>query len=109
MGSLEFTCSCGATAFLNSSDNRSYVGHLIPDQLWDQFWDDIDAAIERRQPSGEENSKTCMSLRMRLARRLVWQCPGCGSLYVEDDQGRRHRFVPASPEVSKRLLSKEGR
>ena len=104
MGSIEFICSCGKTNFLNSIDNRSYVAHFIPDQHWDQFWNAVDSAVERSGPTPNDKDAACMSLRKADPHRHIWQCPQCGSLYVEDANRIRHRFVPDSPAVPKTLL-----
>jgi hypothetical protein len=103
MGSLQFTCTCNEFRFLNSTDNRSYVAYLISEQEWFPFWDAIDEAVEHSGPSPCEKSEACMALRTHPSR-LAWQCPLCGALYIEDQMGVSHRFVPESEAVPKHLF-----
>jgi hypothetical protein len=107
MGSVLFNCSCGKHSFLCSTDNRSYCAYLIPDQgVWEEFWTAIDDAVEKSGPSAREKESACMELRQSHYRRQrAWQCPVCGSLYIEDGGGNRSRFVPESPEIPRRLLA----
>jgi hypothetical protein len=107
MGSVQFLCSCGEFTFLNSTDNRSYAAHLVPDQDWDRFWSAIDDTIEKSGPWERDKADACMTLR-RFRARMAWQCPKCGALYIEDLEGKAQRFVPESSVVSRRLLKGEG-
>lgn len=104
MGSTEFQCSCGF-AFLNSTDNRSYVAHFIADQDLDAFWALIDAAIEQSGPNVADKEQACMNLRSSLlnARQRVWQCGNCCRIYVTDASGKTHGFEPDS-DASRDLL-----
>jgi hypothetical protein len=108
VGSVRFRCSCGEFSFLDSTDNRSYVAHLIPDQEWDGFWGAIDDAVEKSGSAARDKADACVALR-RSRVRMAWQCPRCGGLYIEDPEGRPQRFVPESPAVSRRLLRGGGR
>ena len=105
MGSVEFTCDCGEFGFLNSTDNRSYVAQLIPDQEYDAFSEIIDAAIEKSGPTPHNKDAACMAWRTFPLPR-AWQCPRCGALYIETHDRQRHRFLPASDEVSKQLFKR---
>ncbi|MBL8799628.1 MAG: hypothetical protein JNM56_37445 [Planctomycetia bacterium] len=106
MGSVRFACACGQFSFLDSTDNRSYVAHFIPDQDWDRYWTAIDDAVETSGPTAAEKAAASMALR-RYRARLLWQCPVCGSLYVEDESGQPRRFVPEAATVPRRLLQRE--
>ena len=106
LGSVEFECDCGKGRFLSSTDNRSYVAHLIADQDYDDFSEAIDSAIERSGPTARDKDAVCMEWR-RFRMPRVWQCPNCGSLYVEDTEGNRHTFRPASEQVSKQLFKRK--
>lgn len=106
MGSIEFTCDCGEGQFLNSTDNRSYVAHLIADQDYDEFSTIVDDAIEKSGPTPHDKDAACMRRReFRMPR--AWQCYVCGSLYVEAQDGQRHRYDPASDETSKQLFKRK--
>ena len=91
MGSLEFQCTCGF-GFRNSTDHRSYVADLLPDQDRDAFWDLIDAAVENSGPSARNKEQACMDLRASLfrARQQAWQCNQCGRLYLTDASGKAY-------------------
>lgn len=105
MGSLAFTCECGEGSFLSSLDNRSYVAHLIPDQEYDDFSAIVDGGIEKSGPAERDKEAACMAWRaFRMPK--AWQCPNCGSLYVEARDGTRHRFVPATGSVSRQLFKR---
>ena len=108
MGRVTFVCECGKFEFRNNTDFRSYVAHLIPDQDWDGFWSAIDDAIENTAGSKWRKDVACMKLREYKAR-MVWQCPVCGSLYVDGITGEHHRFTPASESVPTDLLSGVGK
>jgi hypothetical protein len=103
MGSLLFTCSCGEFRFLDSTDDRTYVAHFMAEREWLPFLDAVDAAVEHAGPTAHEREDACMELRGRPAR-MAWQCPACGALYVEDQRGERHRFLPESPRVPRDLF-----
>lgn len=106
LGSIEFECDCGEGLFLSSTDNRSYVAHLIADQDYDDFSEAIDSAIERSGPTARDKDAAYMAWR-RFHMPRVWQCRNCGSLYVEDKEGNRHTFRPASDEGSKQLFKRK--
>jgi hypothetical protein len=106
LGSIEFTCDCGEGRFVNSTDNRSYVAHLIPDQDYDAFAAVVDEAIEKSGPEPRDKDAACMAWRsFRMPR--IWQCYACGSVYVEAEDGSRHRFLPASEAAPKRLFKRK--
>jgi hypothetical protein len=104
MGSLAFRCDCGF-GFRSSIDNRSYAAHILPDQSHDEFAGLIDDAIEKSGPTARDKGQACMDWR-RFRMRMAWQCPHCGSLFIEDSVGELHRFTPASASVPKELFSR---
>jgi hypothetical protein len=103
---LEFECDCGKGTFINSTDNRAYVAHLIPDEEYDAFSDVVDAAIERSGPTPYEKGAACMAWR-KFRMPKAWQCYVCGSFYVEDKYGQRHCFRPDTAGVSKHLFKRK--
>ena len=106
MGSVEFVCDCGDGTFLNSTDNRSYMAHCIPDQKYDEFSEQIDEAIENPITS-KERGNACMRWR-RFPMLKVWQCYCCGVVYIQTLDRKRHRFTPDSPLTPKNLLASKG-
>jgi rubredoxin len=103
VGSLVFQCDCGF-GFRSSTDSRSYAAHVLPDRSYDEFSGLIDDAIAKSGPTPRDKDEACMAWR-RFRLPMAWQCPTCGTLFVEDASGRRHHFTPASPEVPTRLFA----
>jgi hypothetical protein len=106
LGSVEFICDCGEVSFLNSTDNRAYLAHLIPDQEFDAFSAVVDDAIEKSGPEARDKGAACMAWRSFPIPR-IWQCYACGSIYVEAEDGNRHRFLPASDAAPKHLFKRK--
>ncbi|MGL6094416.1 MAG: hypothetical protein ACRC7O_01270 [Fimbriiglobus sp.] len=101
---MAFWCECGFT-FLSSTDNLSYMAHVLPDQSFDEFSGRVDDAIESSGPSPEDKCRACMGWRaFHLPK--AWQCRNCGTLYVEAADGQRHRFAPADAAVSRRVFAR---
>lgn len=94
MARTEFKCDCGAGVFLAATDNRSYAAYLIPEQDYDALSTIVDDAIEKSGPTPRDKDAACIGWR-KFPMPHVWQCPNCGSLYVEARDGQRHRFSPA--------------
>ncbi len=110
MGRLEFACDCGQTEFLNNTDNRSFVAHLIADKDYVAFADVLVAAIEPavaiaggHRAAGGPTPTPKFDWR-EFPMPLAWQCRVCGSLYVETPDRQRHRFLPAADDVPKQLF-----
>jgi hypothetical protein len=101
-----FRCDCDAHSFLDSIDNRSYAARYIPDQDYDEFSTLVDDAIEKSGPTPSDKDAACMAWRRGYWMPMLWQCPACGSLYVEAADAELYRFTPASPDVPKRLLGR---
>jgi hypothetical protein len=98
-----FTCACGAFRFLDSTDDRSYAAHLLPEREWYPFMEAVDAAVEQAGPSPRERADACTALRAHRPR-LALQCPACGALYLEGRLGQPHRFLPAAGTVPRDLF-----
>jgi hypothetical protein len=106
---MKIGCECGFT-IQDGTDNLPHKAHLLPDQEWDAFWIAIDNAIEKSGPSPKEKESACMQLRTRsFGHRLMWQCPQCGRLYIDDAQNNLQCFEPASSSVPKGMLASPSR
>jgi hypothetical protein len=103
MGSVRFTCACGAFRFLDSTDDRPYAAHFMPEQEWFPFLEAVDEAVEQAGPSPRERADACTALRARRSRQ-AFQCPECGALYLEDRLGEPHRFLPAAGTAPRDLF-----
>jgi hypothetical protein len=75
------------------------------DQSHDEFSGLVDRAIEESGPTPREKGDACMAWR-RFRMPMAWQCPTCGDLFVESENGALHRFQPASADVPKRLFAR---
>jgi len=108
MGSVEFECSCGVQ-FINSTDDRRYVARFVPDQDNDAFWDLIDSAVEESGPTPLDKERAVMDLRASLFNNhpYVWQCHGCGIVYISDADGQLHAYSPIG-NVPTNLLAGRG-
>jgi hypothetical protein len=106
VGRVVFQCECGFE-FLSSTDNRSYAAHVLPDQSYDEFSGLVDDAIEKSGPTPRDKADACMAWR-HFRMPMAWQCPTCGSLFVEAADGGLHRFTPASVDASRRLFARSG-
>ncbi len=100
----EFMCECGDFGVV-STDNRSYAARLLPEEQYDDFSGVVDDAIEAPDPSPYDVEAACMAWR-RFLRTSIYQCPNCGSVYVEGPDGERHRFTPASDQTPRRLFAR---
>ena len=105
MSSIEFECDCGKGVFLNSIDNRSYLAHYIADQKYDEFSGVIDNAIEKFGASTKAKEKACMEWRS-IKMQKIWQCPACGTVYIEDQNRKRFKFNPALENTPKQLFKR---
>ena len=95
-------CSCGKV-MSDNSDNLYYKVRYIPDCYWNDFWIKIDDAIEKTDNDPKSKEAACMSLRYLKYFRSMFQCPDCGCLFIDDKEGKIHRFKP-EPENDKYLF-----
>lgn len=98
---MNFYCKCGFL-FHDNADCLYFKGRLIADQDWNDLWNYIDNGVKNRE-------NPCDNI-WKLFPRSMFQCPECGRLYMEDDNGRTFTvFTPNSeaepePDVDKRML-----
>lgn len=104
MGREVFRCECGEGSFLSSTDNRSYTALILADQDYDAFSEQVDRAIETARTIPQREA-ACLAWRAFPLPR-AWQCPHCGSLYVETPGGTRERFLPAEPSTSRQVFKR---
>ncbi|MEZ6016852.1 MAG: hypothetical protein R3F49_17165 [Planctomycetota bacterium] len=90
---MKIQCACGATLH-DSARNRKF--HMIGDVDLERWIDSIDAAIEDAAASARQRVAACMRIRSQAVElmRGVWQCPECGSLYVEGADRRLSHYRP---------------
>ncbi len=81
------------------------MAHILPDGCYDEFSGLVDQSIEMSGPTPRDKDEACMAWR-RFRMPKAWQCPNCGTLFIEDASGARFRFIPSYAEVSKRLFAR---
>lgn len=94
-------CKCNYKIH-DTTDNLPYKGHIISDQDWFDFLDLVSEAIESDK---EDREKLVHEVyKASHINKLIYQCPRCGQLYIED--GCSGEFCSFSPDskVNKRLL-----
>ena len=104
---MKFSCDCGRI-ISDQTDALPHKAHLIPDQLWNSLWDEIDANI-LLPLSQRRLTEEAASMRLRTlisnATRLAYQCPDCGRLFLDVKQPALHAFVPADVATPRDILS----
>lgn len=102
---MKIPCACGFIIH-DGADELPHKAHLLPDQEWGLFWTAVDNAIENAGPSAAEKEAACMELRRRsFGRRLLWQCPQCGRLYIDDSRHALQCFEPAAATTPRNILA----
>jgi hypothetical protein len=108
---MKIGCHCGATIF-DQTDDLPHKGHLVPDQVWDATWDAMDDKVIVPLVKGAINKEAASDLLWDVisrASRLMWQCRECGRLYIDDEQGVLHCFVPSDDKTSREILRSRGK
>lgn len=101
---MHFSCRCGY-CFHDNTDCLPFKGRIIADQDWNDLWSLIENGIR----NGENLHSVCDSI-SELFQREMYQCPECGRLYIDDDNGRTFTaFSPngeaePEPDVDRRML-----
>lgn len=105
---MRFLCTCGYTIY-DSTDELSYKGSIIADQDMNELYDLIESIKEEK-----ENIDDVLIKIDHFFHRKIYQCPTCGSIYIEDIS-KKYELIPFTPlnqgdELNKKLLmSKYGK
>ncbi|WP_108802955.1 hypothetical protein [Aquimarina sp. Aq107] len=83
---MKIKCSC-ENIIIDQTDYLKNKGYLISDTQWFDFWDNIDAAIEKSGESKKEKEEACMQLRRQNIFKTLWECTNCGKLYIDGIYG----------------------
>ncbi|MCB0398521.1 MAG: hypothetical protein KDD26_02665 [Winogradskyella sp.] len=102
---MKINCTC-ENIIPDSTDHIMYKGHMIPDKLWEDFWNSIDFAIEKSGPSAEEKETACMQLRMLNNFRTILECTACGKLFINDQNYDLKTYSPDSKKYNRILDNK---
>ncbi len=113
---MKFTCVCGYIISDNTT-NHYCKAHLIADQDIDYLYSDLHNLIEEAFKLGQLNSNTddtknrlsrLQSQKVRLIsgyRRIMYQCPNCGRLHINDKSNQTHIYHPDNDQQSFEILS----
>lgn len=101
---MKIHCACGAMIH-DGTDDLPHKAHVIPDQLWNRLFDDIDRLIENECATNAQRNAVCTKIRAMVSAtvRLAWQCTACGRIYADDAKAKLNEYVAAA-DASHRLF-----
>jgi len=102
---MKIMCECGHL-ISDSTDYLPHKAHLISDQDWFDFLDEVDFAIEKSGPSKIDKEQALMKIRSLASKitKLVYQCNQCGNVFFDNNPFRMEVFKPSNESVNKKLL-----
>jgi len=102
-------CRCGYI-FHDNTDFLSFKAHFRADQDTDDFFCQVEDILKNQKLSAEDKAHEILCVAdFHYTNRILYQCPECGRLFVEDNDGHYHCFMPEPEETNHRLLeSAEG-
>lgn len=104
---MHFYCKCGSR-ISDITDHISYKAHLIADQDWYDFLDAVVDAITSKEPDREKVVDEFYRDKLNDVRRIMYQCPECGRIYIDGEGNRLYFFQPEEPVNTKLLQSSQG-
>ena len=103
---MKILCTC-EHLIIDQTDFLKHKGYLISDTQWFDFWDDIDAAIEKSGPSAKQKEAAAMHLRRQNIFKILYECTQCGKLYVSGEGNSLIAYTPDSGTYEGVLDKKE--
>lgn len=102
-------CRCGYI-FHDNTDFLSFKAHFRADQDTDDFFCQVEDILKNQKLSAEDKAHEILCVAdFHYTNRILYQCPECGRLFVEDNDQHYHCFAPEPEETNHRLLeSAEG-
>lgn len=113
---MTIICQCDFIV-RDQTDFLPHKAYFTADMDLDDFWQVIATAFEdlagalRSTATDEASVRAAIRKVQEQAedaslryRRLMYQCPGCGRLYIDDTKGVPHVFEPSNAEASAHLL-----
>lgn len=102
---MKFTCECGHIIY-DQTDYLSYKAHLISDQDWFDFLEEIDEAIEKSGPTPKDKEIACMKIRSLSSKlyKRVYQCKNCGNIFFNNNSPQLEMFRSHKDNPNKTLL-----
>jgi hypothetical protein len=103
---MKIGCQCGSV-IIDQTDYLPHKGHLIPDQELFVTYDAIDDEVIDPLAEGRLGREAAYWLARRIigrSARLMWQCRGCGRLYIDDLQGNLQCYLPERESTAREIL-----
>ena len=103
---MKISCYCGEV-IIDQTDDLPQKAHLIPDQEWFATYDAIEDEVIDPLANGELTKEAAYHLARAIisrSARLMWQCRGCGRLYIDDRAGNLRCYLPMDENTSKEIL-----
>ena len=106
---LKVQCTCGQT-LVDGAGGSPLKGRVLPDVLLDEVLEEIDRIVEGTGTADRDRSSACMEIRTLLlgACKQVWQCPACGSLFIDNSPTESLQFRPLGSEAVRLVLDAAG-
>ncbi|WP_295617903.1 hypothetical protein [Chamaesiphon sp. GL140_3_metabinner_50] len=115
---MKIDCECGYVIY-DSSDCISYKASFIADLDSFDLCDKVEEQIKKLVVNIEYTASNKIDVDVLIedtmidlseniidyyGRRPIYQCSGCGRLFVDDNQFHTHVFIPQDDSVPKNLL-----
>ena len=92
---MKFNCHCGYL-FVDNTDFLRFKGHITADQDLEE----LDNSVENYHISEKEYINALCNMR------CIYQCPRCGMIYIDNDDGEFSVFVPSKYVDMNRISEK---
>jgi len=77
---MKISCECG-NLILDITDKLKNKAHFISDEVWFQYLNEVDEAIENPGKTPLEREKKCMKIRSNDYFDPMWECTHCGRIH----------------------------
>ena len=101
---MKFLCDCGYM-FRDQTDDLPFKGYIYPDQSQEKLYEAINKIFASERPSDDVKFDEMINdIVSPKGIRTIYQCPECGTIYINEDKGKLSAFSPKSNNASKNLL-----
>lgn len=102
---MKFLCECGHPIY-DQTDYLPYKAHVISNQDWFNFLDEIDDAIEKAGSTPEDKERALMRIRSLAVNlsKSVYQCNECGNVFFYRNPPQLEMFRCCSDNPNKELF-----
>jgi len=87
---MKIGCTCD-NIIVDQTDNLQYKGYIISDTQWNEFWDTIDAEMEKPNPTDRQ---VPLQLNLQNLFKTAWECVKYGRLYLDKNDGKLLEYFP---------------